>query len=233
MLIGSVAEFPQYRPVAEHALLVEFGEEINTATHDRVLQFDRALSKSPFEGFVEAIPAYASVLVCFDPLLTDHAAVRHAVAALVVAGPSEKLAGALWEVEICYDQEFATDLARVAEACGLSQEEVISAHSSGDYKVYMYGFAPGYAYMAGVPPSIQLPRKQAAVRDIPAGSVLIAGSQCLVTTLKMPTGWWIIGRSPTRILNEAAANRPFLFDVGDSVRFQRISRAQYESARHG
>lgn len=224
-------EFPRYRPVAEHALLIEFGEAINTTTHDRVLQLDKALSNWPFQGFVEAIPAYGSVLVCFDPLSTDHASVERAVDAHLASGSSETLVGGQREIQICYDPEFATDLDRVAEACGLGRDEVISAHLSGDYKVFMYGFAPGYAYMAGVPASIQLPRKQAAVHDIPAGSVLIAGPQCLVTTLRMPTGWWIIGRSPTRILNDAASNRPFLFDVGDSVRFQRISRDLYEE--HG
>jgi inhibitor of KinA len=64
------------------------------------------------------------------------------------------------------------------------------------------------------------------VRGVAAGSVIIAGPQCLVTTLTMPTGWWIIGRSPTRILTSDPA-RPFLFDVGDKVRFRRISRAEF------
>jgi inhibitor of KinA len=113
---------------------------------------------------------------------------------------------------------------------GLSIEEAVNCHLHADYRVRMYGFAPGYAYMSGVPPAIQVPRKPSAVRDIPAGSVLVAGPQCLVTTLNMPTGWSIIGRSPTRILtNDERA--PFLFSVGDIVRFRRIDRARYESLR--
>jgi inhibitor of KinA len=97
----------------------------------------------------------------------------------------------------------------------------------GDYGVFMYGFAPGYAYLAGVPECIQLPRKPEPVRGVAAGSVVIAGPQCLVTTLTMPTGWWIIGRSPTRILT-AQEDRPFLFDVGDRVRFRRIGRGEFD-----
>ena len=93
----------------------------------------------------------------------------------------------------------------------------------------MYGFAPGYAYLAGVPDRLRLPRKPAAVRGVEAGSVIVAGPQCLITTLKMPTGWWIIGRSPTRVLT-GDAERPFLFDVGDRVRFRRIGRAEFEAA---
>ena len=92
----------------------------------------------------------------------------------------------------------------------------------------MYGFAPGYAYLAGVPGAIHMPRKLAALRGVAAGSVLIAGPQCLVSTITMPTGWWVIGRSPTRILTGDPA-RPFLFDVGDFVRFRRITRAEYEA----
>ena len=60
-----------------------------------------------------------------------------------------------------------------------------------------------------------------------AGSVLIAAGQCLVSTLVMPTGWWIIGQSPTRVLTGDAV-RPFLFDVGDRVQFRRISRAEFD-----
>ena len=93
----------------------------------------------------------------------------------------------------------------------------------------MYGFAPGYAYLAGVPQAIQLPRKSAPVRNVPAGSVLIAGPQCLITTLTMPTGWWIIGRSRTQILTKNP-DQPFLFDVGDSVTFQRVDRVRFEAS---
>jgi inhibitor of KinA len=95
----------------------------------------------------------------------------------------------------------------------------------------MYGFSPGYAYLSGVAEAIQVPRKPAPVRDVPAGSVIIAGAQCLVTTLTMSTGWSIIGRSPTRILTQDA-QRPFLFDVRDRVKFERISLSTFERLNH-
>ena len=63
---------------------------------------------------------------------------------------------------------------------------------------------------------------EAAVRGVASGSVIIAAGQCIVTTLTMPTGWWIIGHSPTVILDPQGA-RPFLFDVGDRVAFRRLA----------
>ena len=208
---------PLFRPVAEHALLVEFGTRLSDETHAAVLRLDRALAASPFPGFAESVPAYVNLLVRFDPLTTDHQAVEIALRRLLDHAPTAAPAGALHPVDITYDGQ---DLPEVAARTGLTVAEVIAAHQSATYQVALYGFAPGYAYLSGLPPAIHLPRKDTALRDIPAGSVIIAAGQCIVTTLTMPTGWWIIGHSTTPILRPADP-RPFLFDVGDRVQFRR------------
>jgi inhibitor of KinA len=223
------AGFPRYRLVADHAVLVEFGEAISHDINDQVRRLDSALSAAPFAGFTEAIPAYASVLVDFDPIVTDHMAVQHAIDRLLAQNTETPSKGPTREVLVCYEDEFAPDLDQVVAATGLSREIVIAAHLAGEYSVFMCGFAPGYAYLAGVPDSIQLPRKPSPVRGVPAGSVIIAGPQCIVTTLTMPTGWWRIGRSPTPILG-SDEKRPFLFDVGDGVKFTRIDRRTFDAA---
>ncbi|MDR3376759.1 MAG: allophanate hydrolase subunit 1 [Ancalomicrobiaceae bacterium] len=220
---------PEFRPVADHAILVVFGETIGEAAHAAVRRLDRALSRHPFAGFAEAVPAYVSLLVDFDPLLTDHATAEAAVRALLVEAGGVEAEPAVRRVAVCYDGDLAPDLPEVARQTGLSAETVIAAHLAGDYRVFMYGFAPGYAYLAGVPEPIRLPRKATPLRGVAAGSVLIAGPQCLVSTLTMPTGWWIIGRSPTPILT-GDETRPFLFDPGDRVVFARIGRADLEQA---
>jgi inhibitor of KinA len=220
--------FPRFQPVAEHGLLVELGETVDASTNAQVRRLDAALAAAPFPGFTEAVPAYASLLVGFDPLVSDHGAVEAAMTALLREPATLPPKGAPREVLVCYEDEFAPDLDAVAAATGLTRETVIAAHLAGDYSVFMYGFAPGYAYLAGVPEAIRLPRKPAPVRGIAAGSVLIAGPQCLVTTLVMPTGWHIIGRSPTEILREETG-RPFLFEIGDDVAFRRIDRAGFDA----
>ncbi len=97
--------FPRYRPVADHALLVEFGEVIDRQVHDQVVQLDAALAAEPFDGFAEAVPAYASVLVCFDPTVTDHKAVETALATLIVRGLAVVRPNGLREIEVCYDRD--------------------------------------------------------------------------------------------------------------------------------
>jgi len=222
---------PRFTAVADHALLVEFGDDISELAHAAVLALDRALGEAPPKGLREAVPAYVSLLVAFDPLLTDHETLAQDLRQRLSPQPVPASPTRQHEVPVCYEGEFAPDLDEVSRLTGLARDAVIAAHLAGDYRVFMYGFAPGYAYLAGVPPPLHLPRKAAPVRNVAAGSVLIAGPQCLVTPLLMPSGWWVIGRSPTRILTQDP-QQPFLFDVGDCVRFRRIARSAFE-ASHG
>ncbi len=221
---------PRIIPIADHALLVEFGETIGEAAHDAVLQLDQALTDQPCQGFSEAIPAFVNLLVDFDPLVTDHAAVEAHVRGLLGTTRRVVHAPRLHEVAVCYEAPFSRDLDEVAERKGHTVETVIAAHLLGDYQVSMYGFAPGYAYLAGTPEAIQLDRKLQPVRDIEAGSVMIAGPMCIMPTLTMQTGWWVIGRSPVKVLT-GDPTRPFLFDVGDRIQFKRISADDF--ARFG
>ena len=218
---------PQFKDIADHAVLVTFADEISEDAHALVIALDTAISKAPPKGLIETVPALVNLLVEFDPVEADHAAVKTSIQANLESMVVQDLAGVLRTVHVCYEAPFAQDLEAVASATGLSTDAVINAHLKGDFTVLMYGFAPGYAYLSGVPEQIQVPRKTVPVRDVAAGSVIIAGPQCLVTTLTMPTGWSIIGRSPTPILT-GDQERPFLFDVGDRVAFKRVSLAAFE-----
>lgn len=218
---------PTFTPVADHGLLIEFATEIGDAATGAVVALDTALSTTPIHGLREIVPALVNLLVIFDPLLTDHAAVEAAARDLL--SPDTDGAGAFetHDVLVCYDDDLAADLPAVAAACDMSVDGVIAAHLAGDYRVLMYGFAPGYAYMAGVPVAIHVPRKPAAIRGVPAGRVIITGPQCLITTIEMPTGWSIIGSSPTKVL-QSDPDHPFLFAVGDHITFERIDRASHD-----
>ena len=210
-----------FRPVADTGLLVAFGTTLDPDAHAAVLALDRALSDAPPDGLKETSPAMVNLMVVFDPLITDAATMQAQIEPMLATLDPTPPEGREVTVEVCYDAPFAPDLAAVASAKGLSEEAVINAHLAGEYHVLMFGFAPGYGYLGGVPDSIALPRKSSPVRDVPAGSVMIAGPQCLVSTLIMPSGWSVIGRSPTQVLT-GDADAPTLYSVGDRVRFIRV-----------
>lgn len=223
--------FPRLRCVGDSAILVEFGDGISPAVNDRVMALDRALQAQPPPGIIDLAPAYASLLVTFDPLRTGLPPLLDALAALAARAEPESCSPRRIEIPVCYEPPFAPDLAHVAKQTGLSPDGVIAAHLASHLRVYMYGFTPGCAYMGGLASEIRLPRRATPVRDVPAGSVIIAGPQCIVTTFTMPTGWWIIGRSPARIY-DSSSKTPFPFSVGDEVRFRRVGAAEFE-APHG
>lgn len=223
---------PQFKAIADHSLLVSFADEISKSAHATILALDKAIAAHPPAGLIETVPALVNLLVSFDVATTDHMTVEAHIHELLGSLCVQSVSGVQRQVQVCYETPFCPDLDVVASATGLSPEAVINAHLAGDFQVLMYGFAPGYAYLSGVPTQIQVPRKQAPIRDVPAGSVIIAGPQCLVTTLTMPTGWSIIGRSPTPILT-GDPNRPFLFDVGDTVRFERIGLSAFKTLSEG
>ncbi len=224
------------RSIADHALLVQFSKEPSDEAHDLVLALDRVLADEPPPGLIEVVPALVNLLVDFDPLVSDHKTIETDIRAKLKQLSPVSRKGAIHRVPVCYEAPFCPDLPTVAQQAGISEDAVINAHLGGDYRVMMYGFAPGFAYLTGVPLPIQVPRKPTPVRDVPACSVIIAGPQCLITTLVMPTGWSIIGRSTVQTLT-GDPDHPFLFDLSDQVQFERIDLNRFErltkEAAHG
>ena len=202
------------RAVGDSAVLVEFPTLGPDDAWSRVRALDAALDV----GFItELCPALVNLLVVFDPLVTDHDEVA-AVIKMSQAAPASVLNPDNHRVEIIYNRSAHGDLATLSATVGLGINEVIALHIGASYEVRMFGFAPGYAYLGGLPKAIQVPRKPVPVRTVPAGSVVIANDQCLITTFAMPTGWWVIGTSPTPVL-DPGADRPTFFEVGDRVHF--------------
>ena len=136
--------FPRFRAVAEHAVLVEFAEAASDEAYTRVIQLDGVLAATGFAAFIESVPAFVSLLVEFDPIVTDHRFVEQALRSMLNTAALSRAMPATREVLVCYDPELSPDLAEVEDATGLSVEGVVSAHLAGDYRVFMYGFAPGY-----------------------------------------------------------------------------------------
>jgi inhibitor of KinA len=219
---------PVVQPVGDTAVLLNFGSTIDPAVFDHILALEAALHAAPPPGLVETVPAYATLLIILDPLVTDAETLATAACALSAATIAAPITGTLHSIPMCCDADLAPDLADAADRLGLSPTAVIDTHLATEFRVYMYGFAPGYAYMDGVDPALHLPRKAVPVRSRPPGTIMIAGGQCLVTTLPMPTGWWVIGATRTPVLRPDDA-RPFLFQPGDRVRFTHQSRADFDA----
>ncbi len=220
---------PRLLPAGEAALSVEFGTSIDRALHARVQALDAALAANPPIGLIECVPSYRSLLLLFDPVLTDHTAIAAAVTAALSAPVETTPSGRTLAVPVVYGGALGEDLADLAAARGLSEAEVVRRHTSPTYRVYMIGFIPGFTYLGGLDPALHTPRRVAPRLVTASGSVAIGGQQTGINPMDMPSGWHLIGRTPLRVFDPARSARPFLFAAGDDIRFEPIDDATYAS----
>ena len=226
----AAAPRPLIRDASDHSLLISFGGEISTDAHLQVRRLVHGLTCNPPPGVVNLHPAYASVLVSYDPRRVRPEEVRDAVAAtLAAAGDAPLPDSRLVEIPVCYGGDFGPDLAEVAAACGLDREEVVREHSAAEYVVYFLGFSPGFPYLGGMAPRIAAPRRGTPRKRVAAGSVAIGGSQTGVYPLASPGGWQLIGRTPLMLFDPDAVP-PAVLGLGDRVRFVPISEEQFGGA---
>jgi KipI family sensor histidine kinase inhibitor len=218
------AEAPSITPLGDGALLVTFGDRIdpglNARTHALAAAVERL--RSTDTRFGRAVPAYASVLVPFDPVAVDPDEAGALVARLVAELAGEQApapeAGRLVEIPVRYGDDDGPDLADVAALNDLRPSDVIELHAGTEYRVYFLGFAPGFAYLGTLPAQIAAPRLAAPRERIPAGSVGIAGRGTAVYPFALPGGWRIIGRTEVAMW-DLTRDSPALLRPGDRVRF--------------
>lgn len=216
------------KPVGDRAVLLEFGDRIEEEINRMVMQAASRLEASGITGLLELVPAFSSLLVCYDPLQTDARELSGRIRPIVsgiAAGTAET--GKLVEIPVCYGGIYGEDLTFVAKHAGLSEEEVIKIHSGRDYRIYMLGFLPGFPYLGGMDERIFTPRLANPRTKIPAGSVGIGGEQTGIYPMESPGGWQLIGRTPLKLFDpEQGGNR--LYEAGDTIRFVPVSPAEYE-----
>jgi KipI family sensor histidine kinase inhibitor len=127
---------------------------------------------------------------------------------------------------VSYGGEAGPDLAEVAHRTGLPPDEVIRRHAAVVYRVHAVGFAPGFPYLAGQDPCLQVPRRATPRTRVPSGSVAIASGQTGIYPRAGPGGWHLIGRTPMRPFMPGR-ERVFLIDAGDEVIFEPIAEERW------
>lgn len=212
---------------SDRSLLVYLGEEIGLTAHHRVLTLLRLLQKYPPPWLRNVQPAYTSLMLTFDLRQVDHAEVEAAIRQYAMRARAVCLSKPrTLVIPVCYGGEFGPDLDAIAKIHGLTPSEVIELHSSHTYHTYFLGFAPGFAYLGDVPKQIATSRLDNPRKEVPPGSVGIAGRQTAVYPLSTPGGWRLIGRTPVQMFRPN--RKPVgLISIGDKVKFRPISREEF------
>lgn len=212
-------------PVGDTGVLAVFEQQISEQVGAQVSALDRAVRGAKLRGAGETVPAFASLLVRYDPLVTDYDQMAAAITRLAEhLPPPDTAAGKLITIPVCYGGEYGPDLEFVADHAGLSEGEVIRLHTGREYRIYMLGFLPGFPYLGGLDPALVTPRLQNPRTSIPAGSVGIGGEQTGVYPVASPGGWQLIGRTPLKLFDPG---KPLRYAAGDRIRFAAITPEQF------
>lgn len=228
-------------PIGENAVTIDFGNEISIETNNRVIALAKVISRKPFAGLIETVPAYSSLTVFFDLLKVRQNYPQFVTASSFIENFLQNTADEFLEVSeietrsvkipVCFDEEFSFDLESIAKTANLTKEEVIEIFTAETYRVFMLGFLPAFAYMGEVNEKIAAPRRSSPRPNIEKGSVGIAGKQTGIYPLNSPGGWQIIGRTPQAMFQPQTKQISFL-KAGDAVEFYQISRGEFDALKN-
>jgi KipI family sensor histidine kinase inhibitor len=217
------------RPAGDAALRIELPEQLDEATSARTIALAAGVSSGLSGTLRDVVVGYHTVTVYFDPMAVDALWLEERLWTIAGdPGATAAPASALIDVPVCYGGELGPDLASVAGMCGCSERQVIEMHAAREYRVFVVGFVPGFAYMGTLDqPLAEIPRRATPRTRVPPGSVAIAAGQTGIYPIETPGGWHLLGRTPVRPFDESRP-RQVLFRPGDRVRFHEIDRAEFD-----
>lgn len=235
---GMAAEFlpPRILPSGDAAIAVEFSRRIDDDANRRVLALDRRLKAAPIAGITETVPTYRSLLVHYDPLQIDFNSLASRLIALAAQPVTDAIASKHWRIPVAYGGDHGIDLNDVAKTLNLTPDALIARHTAPVYRVAMIGFTPGWSYLSGLDPTLELSRRQEPRLRTPPGTISIGGVQTGIQCIAGPSGWHLLGRTPVRTY-QLQRDPVFLLEPGDTLNLYAIDAKTFaemdRAAEHG
>ncbi len=223
---------PAWRIVSagDASLAVLFEERIDAAVASSVARLADEVRRASLPGVLDVVPTFRSLSLHFDPLKTDVGLLEGALGDLLSRPvPEPEDPPMPIRIPVCYGGTWGADLAHVAACSGVDESAVVALHTATTYRVFMLGFAPGFAYLGTVDPRIAVPRRSSPRTKVPAGSVAIAGDLTGIYPLDTPGGWQLIGRTTVRPF-DPGRHDPFLFAPGQRVQFYSVESSEFDGA---
>jgi inhibitor of KinA len=220
-----VFESAELKFINEETLLVEYGETLDDRVHQQVQALDAALMDSTVAQHIETLPTFRSLLIRFDVFSISYDHLLDVLSTL--ESSNVVLKSQTWCVPICVQGECAQDLPEVAQELEMSEAAIVKILLNTPLKLYMYGFAPGFAYLGGLDARLNVPRRATPRAPMPRGSLMIAGGLASLSSVAMPTGWYVLGQTPITMFSPGR-KRMVPFAVGDELRFYKVSLDEFE-----
>ena len=219
------------RPCGDRAMLAVLGNTIDESVNNKVNSLAEKLRQKQLPGVGELVPTFSSLLINYAPSLISYHELDSILQQLAEEIQSvEEGPGRLLHIPCCYGGHFGPDMDFAVKHTGLAKAEIIALHSAPVYKVFMLGFLPGFVYLGGLDPRLELPRLKSPRLAIPRGAVGIGGKQTGVYPLQSPGGWQLLGATPVEFYDPQRPE-PILCRAGDRIVFEPVTSCDYYDIR--
>lgn len=219
--------YPNINVMGERSILIEFEPEINERLLDKILFFKNDLENFYTEVKVEVTNTYSSLLINYDTAIEDvYGEVSDVKELITSTNIVKKTNVQLYHIPVCYDPEFGLDLKLISRKKNITESQVINLHSEPIYTVYFIGFLPGFLYLGGLDPRLQISRKEQPRMKVEKGAVGIGENQTGIYPKSSPGGWQIIGNSPVPLFDKNKIP-PCEILPGSKVKFYPVSVPQF------
>lgn len=211
---------PKLTAAGAGALLLDPGAGVfDAAMQMRLLALTKRIEATLCSaGEAEVVLGVNNLMFIFNPLQLYPDDASELLNRLWETTDAETVPRRTIEIPVVYGGEAGEDLVALSAGAGLDIDEYVRLHSEASYSVACIGSMPGFAYMAGLPPELAVPRRKVPRMKVAEGTVIVGGAQAGIMPCTAPSGWHLLGRTETSMF-DAKRTPPCLLEPGNEVRF--------------
>ena len=220
----------KYFIYSSNSILITYNSEINSDLIQVISYIKNKIEIDYKEYLIDTVQSINSLLIVFDRKKISFDEFYSKVKSVRPVKIINKLKSKIWEIPICYDPFYASDLEEFSKSKNLSKQDVIKIHKSKVYDIMSMGFLPGFMYLGNTDNRLYCERKLRPSLNIKKGSIGLALNQTCIYPQDSPGGWHIIGSSPINFF-DLKYKSPCFAKPADKIKFIEISKSRYESIR--
>ena len=217
----------KYFVYSENSILITSNSPINSELIQVLASIKNTIEIDYKEYLIDTVQSINSLLIIFDrkKISLDDFYIK--VKSVQSVKAKNKLKSKIWEIPVCYDTFYASNLEEFSKSKNISKQEVIQIHKSKVYDIISMGFLPGFMYLGKTDNKLHCERKQSPSLNVKKGSIGLALNQTCIYPQDSPGGWHIIGSSPLNFF-DLKCKYPCFVTPGDKIKFIQISKSRYE-----
>ncbi|WP_077618290.1 5-oxoprolinase subunit B family protein [Bacillus sinesaloumensis] len=206
----------------DSGLLIKFSEQFSIDDWKKTHFLTNEIRKDNIQGILSIIPTLTSLFIHFDLLLIDRVDLLKRINRILeeINDKDIVLKSRHYKIPLVFG---GPDLDLIAEEVSKSKVELIQAITSKPSRILCFSRGP----MMESPIKESVKRLSSPRPSVPAGTLGIAFGQISISSMDAPSGWKMLGQSPTTLFNHKA-DPPGILNPGDYLQFFAIEEDEFD-----